>query len=51
MAFAAVLGIFSNSGRSSAPALKSSQAGGHLTPTSNYSNCRRKTISYSSQIQ
>jgi hypothetical protein len=35
----------SNSGRSSAPGLTSSQAGGHLTPTSFSSNCRLRTTS------
>jgi hypothetical protein len=35
----------SNNGRSSAPGLTSSQAGGHLTPKSYSSNCRLKTVS------
>jgi hypothetical protein len=35
----------SNGGRSSAPGSTSSQAGGHLTPTSYSSNCRLQTLS------
>jgi hypothetical protein len=36
--------MFSNSGRSSASGLTSSQAGGHLTPTSYSSHCRLRTL-------
>jgi hypothetical protein len=41
----------SNSGRSFASGITSSQAGGHLTPTSYCSNCRLKTIYSESESQ